>query len=158
MALIERKMKRILYIIAAALMVISCGDKKNGGNTTELTLEQKLYGEWHSTKLAIDADIYISFMENGKFEMYQQIGEGRHRHYSGEWELDGTTLSGIYSSGDDWGSGYQVSFSGDNTMSLKALNGSEEVMKYYRDAIPSEVIEGSIEMKSAVDADCGPVL
>ncbi len=43
-------------------------------------------------------------------------------------------------------------------MSLKALNGSEEVMKYYRDAIPSEVIEGSIEMKSAVDADCGPVL
>ena len=43
-------------------------------------------------------------------------------------------------------------------MSLKALNGSEEIMKYSREAIPSEVIKGSIEVKSTVDADCRPVL
>ena len=148
-------MKRLLYFITAVALLVSCSGK-NGGK--ELTLEEKLCAEWHSTSLAIDADIFLNFIEGGTFEMYQQIGEGRHRHYSGEWELDGTTLSGTYSSGDDWGSGYQVSFSGDNAMSLKALNGSEEVMKYSRKAIPSEVIEGCIEVKSAVDADCRPVL
>ena len=56
--------------MAAALILISCGEK-NGGNKTKMTLEEQLCGEWHSTKLAIDADIYISFTGDGKFEMYQ---------------------------------------------------------------------------------------
>lgn len=157
MALIERKMKRILYIIAAALMVISCGDKKNGGNTTELTLEQKLYGEWHSTKLAIDADIYISFMENGKFEMYQQIGEGAHRVFRGTWNLEDDLLSGKYNDGEEWAAAYRISVE-DKTLTMTSANDAAEVSRFAQMQIPADVKEGSVVVVKSEEPVEGPVL
>ena len=157
MALIERKMKRILYIIAAALMVISCGDKKNGGNTTELTLEQKLYGEWHSTKLAIDADIYISFMENGKFEMYQQIGEGAHRVFRGTWNLEDDLLSGKYNDGEEWTAAYRISVEG-KTLTMTSANDAAEVSRFAQMQIPADVKEGSVVVVKSEEPAEGPVL
>jgi len=146
-------MKKNIYIFIA-LLLIATGCKKD----KPVDHAKLVIGEWHCAPETFEADVYLALDTDGTFDLYQQIGEGRHRHYSGEWDLDGTTLSGTYSNGDNWGSGYQVSFSGDNTMSLKALNGSEEVMKYSREAIPSEVINGSIEVKSTADTDCRPVL
>ncbi len=157
MALIERKMKRILYIIAAALMVISCGDKKNGGNTTELTLEQKLYGEWHSTKLAIDADIYISFMENGRFEMYQQIGEGAHRVFRGTWNLEDDLLSGKYNDGEEWAAAYRISVE-DKTLTMTSANDAAEVSRFAQMQIPADVKEGSVVVVKSEEPAEGPVL
>lgn len=157
MALIERKMKRILYIIAAALMVISCGDKKNGGNTTELTLEQKLYGEWHSTKLAIDADIYISFMENGKFEMYQQIGEGAHRVFRGTWNLEDDLLSGKYNDGEEWAAAYRISVE-DKTLTMTSANDAAEVSRFAQMQIPADVKEGSVVVVKSEEPAERPVL
>lgn len=157
MALIDRKMKRILYIIAAALMVISCGDKKNGGNTTELTLEQKLYGEWHSTKLAIDADIYISFMENGKFEMYQQIGEGAHRVFRGTWNLEDDLLSGKYNDGEEWAAAYRISVE-DKTLTMTSANDAAEVSRFAQMQIPADVKEGSVVVVKSEEPAEGPVL
>lgn len=60
-------MRKLIYMMAALLTLAACGKKPD--NKTELTLEQQLCGEWHSTSLAIDADIYISFAENKTFEM-----------------------------------------------------------------------------------------
>lgn len=157
MALIDRKMKRILYIIAAALMVISCGDKKNGGNTTELTLEQKLYGEWHSTKLAIDADIYISFMENGRFEMYQQIGEGAHRVFRGTWNLEDDLLSGKYNDGEEWAAAYRISVE-DKTLTMTSANDAAEVSRFAQMQIPADVKEGSVVVVKSEEPAEGPVL
>lgn len=157
MALIERKMKRILYIIVAALMVISCGDKKNGGNTTELTLEQKLYGEWHSTKLAIDADIYISFMENGKFEMYQQIGEGAHRVFRGTWNLEDDLLSGKYNDGEEWAAAYRISVE-DKTLTMTSANDAAEVSRFAQMQIPADVKEGSVVVVKSEEPAERPVL
>lgn len=157
MALIERKMKRILYIIAAALMVISCGDKKNGGNTTELTLEQKLYGEWHSTKLAIDADIYISFMENGRFEMYQQIGEGAHRVFRGTWNLEDDLLSGKYNDGEEWAAAYRISVE-DKTLTMTSANDAAEVSRFAQMQIPADVKEGSVIVVKSEEPAERPVL
>lgn len=157
MALIDRKMKRILYIIAAALMVISCGDKKNGGNTTELTLEQKLYGEWHSTKLAIDADIYISFMENGKFEMYQQIGEGAHRVFRGTWNLEDDLLSGKYNDGEEWAAAYRISVE-DKTLTMTSANDAAEVSRFAQMQIPADVKEGSVVVVKSEEPAERPVL
>ncbi|MBQ3613398.1 MAG: lipocalin family protein [Bacteroidales bacterium] len=150
-------MKRILYIIAAALMVISCGDKKNGGNTTELTLEQKLYGEWHSTKLAIDADIYISFMENGKFEMYQQIGEGAHRVFRGTWNLEDDLLSGKYNDGEEWAAAYRISVE-DKTLTMTSANDAAEVSRFAQMQIPADVKEGSVVVVKSEEPAEGPVL
>lgn len=146
-------MKKSIYILIA-LLLVATGCKKD----KPVDYAKLIIGEWHCAPETFEADVYLALDTDGTFDLYQQIGEGRHRHYSGEWEINENVLSGIYSDGQAWGSNYQVSFSGGDAMSLKALNGSEEVMKYSREAIPSEVIEGSIEVKSAVDMDYRPVL
>ncbi len=150
-------MKRILYIIAAALTVISCGEKNKGTGKTELTLEQKLYGEWHSTSLEIEADIYLSFTEDGKFELYQQVGEGAHRLYRGSWNLEETLLTGRYNDGEEWASAYNVTIA-DKTLTLTSANDAAEESVFSKKDIPAEVKEGCVvEVKSADDSEY-PVL
>lgn len=148
-------MKRIIYIIAAAFILMSCGDKNKG--ETELTLEQKMFGEWHSTSLAITADIYLSFTEDGKFELYQKIGDGAHRLYRGTWNLEENLLTGRYNDGEEWAAGYSVEISG-RTLSLTSVNDAAEVSKFDRTEIPEEVKEGCVvEVKAS--GSCGsPVL
>lgn len=143
-------MRKILYMLAAVLTLASCGDRNGGqnGNKTELTLEQKLYGQWHSTSVAIDADIYMSFAEDGTFELYQQIGEGAYRLYRGSWNLEESLLTGKYNDGEDWAAGYEVSIEG-STLSLTSVNDAAEESLYEKSEIPERVKEGCVvEVKS----------
>ena len=134
--------------MTAALLLVACGEK-NGGNKTKLTLEEQLYGEWHSTKLAIDADIYISFTEDGKFEMYQQIGEGAYRLFRGTWNLEEDLLTGKYNDGEDWAAAYTVAISG-KTLTLISENDAAEESQFAKAAIPAEVKDGCVvEVKSS---------
>lgn len=132
-------MKRILYILAAVLMAVSCGEK-NGGKTEELTLEQKLQNQWHSTSLAIDADIYMDFRSDNTFELYQQIGEGAHRLYRGTWNLEGDLLSGRYNDGEEWAAAYLITIEG-NTLTLTSQNDAAETAVYEKEEIPVEIKE-----------------
>lgn len=150
-------MKRILYIIIAALAVVSCGSKNKDTGKEELTLEQKLYGEWHSTKLAIDADIYISFMENGRFELYQQIGEGAHRVFRGTWNLEEDLLTGKYNDGEDWAAAYRISVE-DKTLTMTSANDAAEVSRFTQTQIPAEVKDGSVVVVKSEEKAERPVL
>lgn len=150
-------MKRILYIIIAALAVVSCGSKNKDTGKEELTLEQKLYGEWHSTELTIDADIYISFMENGKFEMYQQIGKGAHRVFRGTWNLEEDLLTGKYNDGEDWAAAYSISI-GNKTLTMTSVNDAAEVSKFTQAQIPAEVKDGSVVVVKSEEPAESPVL
>ena len=150
-------MKRILYIIAAALTVISCGEKNKGTGNTELTLEQKLYGEWHSTSLEIEADIYLSFTEDGKFELYQQVGEGAHRLYRGSWNLEETLLTGRYNDGEEWAAAYRISVEG-KTLTMTSANDAAEVSRFAQMQIPADVKEGSVVVVKSEEPAEGPVL
>lgn len=139
-------MRKFIYIMAALLTLAACGKKPD--NKTELTLEQQLCGEWHSTSLSIKADIYISFAENKTFEMYQQITEGAHRLYRGTWNLEETLLTGKYNDGEDWAAGYEVSIEG-STLSLTSVNDAAEESLYEKSEIPESVMEGCVvEVKS----------
>lgn len=151
-------MRKILYMLAAVLTLASCGDRNGGqnGNKTELTLEQKLCGEWHSTTLAIEADIYISFAENKTFEMYQQITAGAHRLYRGTWNLEGTLLTGKYNDGEDWAAAYEIAIEGE-TLTLTSVNDAAEKSVYKKAEIPEDIKTGSaVVVKSA--AEHAPVL
>ena len=134
-------MKKILYIISALMLMVSCGEK--GGKQPELTLEQKLCTEWHSTTLSLDADIYLSFEENNTFELYQKIVEGAYRLYRGTWNLEEDILTGKYNDGEDWGSAYQVTLNGDS-MTLTSKDESALETVYKRTAIPESIKTGSI--------------
>ena len=138
-------MKKILFILAALMVISATGCKKD---EKLIDCKATLPGEWHCTPEGIDADIYAAFDESGSFDLYQRLGEGRYRHYTGTWKCEGNTLSGIYSDGSAWGSSYTVTFTDLDNMTLTALNGSEEVMAYAREPVPSEVKEDCIEAKS----------
>lgn len=133
-------MKKYIYMIAALLTLAACGKKPD--NKTDLTLEQQLCGEWHSTSLSIEADIYISFAEDKTFEMYQQITEGAHRLYRGTWNLEETLLTGKYNDGEDWAAAYDIAIEGD-VLTLTSANDAAEKSVYKKTAIPEDIKTGS---------------
>lgn len=134
-------MKKILYILSALILMVSCGEK--GGKQPELTLEQKLCTEWHSTTLSLGgADIYLSFEENNTFELYQKIVEGAYRLYRGTWNLEEDLLTGKYNDGEDWAAAYQISIDG-KTLTMTSQNDASEVSVYEKKEIPATVKESS---------------
>ena len=131
-------MKRILYIFCALLLIASCGEK-NGGKT-ELTLEQKLCAEWHSTFLPVAGDIYISFASDKTFELYQQIGEGAHRLYRGTWNLEENLLTGKYNDGEEWAAAYNITIN-DKELTMTSVNDAAEESVFAMEEIPEEVVQ-----------------
>lgn len=136
----HKNMKKILFFISTLIIMVSCGDK--GGKQPELTLEDKLCTDWHSTSLSLEADIYISFADNNTFELYQKIVEGAYRLYRGTWNLEEDILTGKYNDGEDWAAAYQISIDGE-TLTMTSKNDAAEVSVYKKTVIPSSVKETS---------------
>ena len=136
----HKNMKKILFFISALIIMVSCGDK--GGKQPELTLEDKLCTDWHSTSLSLEADIYISFADNNTFELYQKIVEGAYRLYRGTWNLEEDILTGKYNDGEDWAAAYKISIDGE-TLTMTSKNDAAEVSVYKKTVIPSSVKETS---------------
>lgn len=148
-------MKKILYIAALLLSVLSCKEPVDpqpgpepGPNppVTEKTLAEKIAGEWHCVVSDMDADIYLSLASDNKFELYQKVGEGAYRLYRGTWSLDEKTavLTGKYNDGEAWGSGYGVVLSEDeNTLTLDPSADGED-QTYRKESIPADVKENCV--------------
>lgn len=141
---------KILGIAIAFLALAAC--KKDESAAVDVS------GQWHlvsSDRIDIEAsgiDVYISFTASGRFELYQKIGDGRYRYFSGTYTMDGSRLAGTYSDATAWGSTYTVSVS-DGTLVMTAENSSAEVCTYASEQIPQDVISDSILFRSS---DSGP--
>lgn len=145
-------MKKILYILAAALCLLTSCEK-------QIKFPEKLYGDWfcQSTSLAgTEVSVYVSF--NGdSFMLYQKIGEGAYRIYNGTYTLTtGTTadgisgyiLSGEYYDGTPWGADYLVESSSNDVMTLTA-GGVTETYTRVTGGIPEEVKSSAVTVRSA---------
>ncbi len=143
-------MKRLLYtiLVAMALVGTGCGEDK-----PVESIMPKIFGEWHCTAEEFSAEAYVAFNEDGTFELYQQVGEGRYRFYDGTWYTNGMTLIGAYSDNSPWGSQYGVAIPNPDTMVLTALNGSNEVMTYVRTVIPESIKENSTTLRSLLHGE-----
>lgn len=129
-------MKKALYIILAAIcMLTSC--KK------EMTLAEKIVGDWHCQATSVDAEIYVTFTAEGTFALYQKIGEGAFRLYNGTYTLAGTVLSGKYNDGSAWGASYEVTSSDSDTLTLTA-EGVVETYGRVTGGIPEEVLASCV--------------
>ena len=140
---------RILLIISAAFLAASCGSKEEGPNVSE-----NIVAEWHLTSvsgMSTVPQVYINFAQDLSFQLYQKIGDGRYRRYDGTYTVASTLLSGKYADGQAWGSNYTVSFEGD-VLVLTADNGSAEVCKYEKKALPeTDKAEAILVTKSEED-------
>lgn len=143
-------MKRTLYILALAMVLsVFAGCKK----TPKPDPVPECVGEWQLAQVEVKSvsfagetvDVYVAFLENRaedgsvvrSFELYQMVGQGRFRKYTGTWKLEGNILSGTYSSKKAWGSTYVISVD-DSTLKLTSVV-SGEVDTYRKTSIPENV-------------------
>ena len=137
-------MKKLLYITFLALLTVAgCKPEEK-----PLTLEQKLCNEWRGSELTVDAAVYVSFLADGTFELYQKMEEGFELR-RGTWTLTGDVLSGKYNDNEDWASDYTVSVEG-NKLTMISRNEGAETSIYVPCTIPSVIKETcTVVVKSA---------
>lgn len=107
------KIFRIISCVVVAVLSLA-GCKEEPG------VENKgidIVGQWELMDVDVKSivvgdqtvEIFIDFKADNTFALWQKIGEGRHREYTGTWTLTEQTLTGKYSDGKSWGSEYCVS-------------------------------------------------
>jgi hypothetical protein len=129
-------MKKLIYILTAVMLLASCD--KSGGSKTPAEL---LCNQWHSVSLTVSGDIYLDFTDDGKFEMYQKIGEGAYRLYRGTWNVEEDLLTGRYNDGEEWATAYRIAIEG-SSLTMTSLDDAAEVSRFSSCTIPEEVKKG----------------
>ncbi len=134
-------MKRLYYILVALVLALSCLSCRK-----EDSLNTIVDGEWYGTlsfNSNIVAQVYLDFSK-GDFTIYQVSGEQtRYYKYSGTYTVTDNIFSGRYSDGNPLGSDYKVLVDS-QSLTLIALNGSEEEMIYMKAEIPQEVKDSAV--------------
>ena len=104
----KKFISNLIFATFVALGLASC-------TKTDKNLE-RLSGEWHwqGIEADVELDVYVVFQTDNTFELFQKIGEGAFRHYSGTFTFDGKTLTGVYSDKTPWRYSYEVLLDGDN--------------------------------------------
>ena len=132
-------MKKLLYITLFALVaLVGCSKAKP---EKSLTLEQKLCNEWRGSEISVDAAVYVSFLADGTFELYQKMGN-EFELRRGTWTLTKDLLSGKYNDNEAWAADYKVSVDG-NKLTMTSQNEGAEISVYVQCTIPSAIKEGS---------------
>lgn len=153
-------MKKIIYILTAAICLLTSCEK-------ELTLAEKLVGDWHCTATSTEAEIYVTFTAEKTFTLYQQIGEGAFRVYNGTYTLDTSAaqegvasqaiLTGAYNDGTPWGTAYEVDCQSNDILKLTA-EGISETYNRVSGGIPDEVRASSVTVVKSAGPDAVPFL
>ena len=139
-------MKKLIFIFAsiALFLTVSCQEK--------LGKAFPFSGDWHYTaeENGVVEDVWVSFNEDGTFEMFQMIGDGPYWYSTGEFEYDSKTeiLKGIYSDRYPWKYEYSISVSG-GTLVMTAVGLENYSVTYTKGTIPAEVREKSLPLTKA---------
>ena len=139
-----KKLAMMVAVAVAAAFAVACGSKEDKAAGVE--------GEWElmdvefATKSAVVGSetvfVYINFDAKGTFVMYQKLGEGRFRKFSGTWSYSNGLLNGTYSDGKNWGCPYKVSRDGD-TLVMVSSPDRKDTYTYRECTIPEEVKKNS---------------
>ncbi|MGM9768636.1 MAG: hypothetical protein ACI3Z0_09275 [Candidatus Cryptobacteroides sp.] len=136
-------MAMFIAMAMTLLDIASCSkDKPGKGGTDNLAGDWQLVDVDFGTKSAVIGEqtvtVYLRLMDDGKFELWQQLGQGRYQKFSGSWSCRKGILRGKYSDGNDWGSEYEVSIEGD-FLTMTALPDRVDVYSYSRCTIPDSL-------------------
>lgn len=133
--------KRFICALAVLFTFVACNKPDN-----EVKLD--ITGDWQISRIDVKStalggvtiDVYLRFEADQSFQIYQMLGSGRYRVYSGTWKLEDNVLTGKYNDGKAWGASYIVSREGD-TLTLTSQTSSPETDTYKRTSIPKTVID-----------------
>ena len=96
--------KYIYFLFAAALLILSAGCSKDDDGPA--VIDSGIVGEWRQTKwnneAQADFDIYIEFLSDGTFNIYQKVETSAYMRYSGNFtpSAGGTTTTTKAYNGD----------------------------------------------------------
>ena len=104
----KKFISNLIFATFVALGLASC-------TKTDKNLE-KISGEWYwqGTEANVSLEVYLAFKTDNTFDLFQKIGDGAFRHYTGTYTYDGVNLSGVYSYKTPWKYAYQAQVNGDN--------------------------------------------
>ena len=131
-------MKRILYITIIALAAF-VGCKKDNPAPT---LSQMLQTQWRANNTSTEGAIYINFLSDKTFELYQNLDSERFELRRGKWTLDGDILSGEYNDGQQWNASYKITIvESTSTLTMVSQNEGGETNIYTECVIPDGIKE-----------------
>lgn len=123
---------KILFAAASILALASCVK-------SEEALVKKLAGDWYYETVESDVpvQVYVSFANDMTFQLFQKVGDGAFRRYTGTYTFDGTVLDGVYSDKSTWKEAKNVTIDGDILTAVGVKTG--ETITYVRKLVPATV-------------------
>ena len=133
-------MKKYIYLLAVAIIAL-VGCEKEGNKDAEHTCVVCV--QWRAEELSAEVGIYIDFLCNGTFELYQKMDNGAFELRRGKWNLDAGVLTGTYNDGEAWATSYKATVSGE-ALTLIAQSEGSETNRYKKCEIPAGVTENCV--------------
>ena len=125
-----KKLAMTVAVAVAAALAVACSSKEDKAAGVE--------GEWE----LVDVEFATKSAVVGTFAMYQKLGEGRFRNFSGTRSCSNGILNGTYSDGKNWGCPYKVSRDGDTLVMVSSPDG-KDTYTYRKCTIPDEIKKNS---------------
>lgn len=155
----ESRIITFILLCISACGLYGCGEKDGpedpSGGAGPVT------GHWHLESWGVltpqQADVYVSFGEDGTFDLYQRVYSPYYVHYDGTYVQDGDQVSGTYSDGTPWNATYSASLSADlSVLTLTSATDASDVSVYGSvESIPGDIISGTADLKSGTSGDDG---
>lgn len=121
-----------MLAVAAVLAFASCVKSED-------SIIKEIAGDWYYETVEADTpvQVYVSFAKDMTFELYQKVGDGAFRKYTGTYTFDGTLLDGVYSDKAPWKEAKSVTIDGDSLTVVGVKTG--ETITYVRKLVPATV-------------------
>lgn len=129
-------MKKFFVVFAMSLLAFVGCNRESGSQAPEA-----LNGQWHLVSWnggEPEFDVYMK-LNNGNFDLYQQVWSLDYKHYYGVYTVNGGVIHGQYVDGADWSCGYRFSVEG-KTLTLYSQQDQSIVSVYKSCKIPQQVI------------------
>lgn len=126
-------------MLIISLVMVGCKEEKP--KVLDITGQWELADIVDTKSVQIGSEtveIYIDFKADNTFELWQKLGEGRHRKHEGTWTLTESVLTGKYSDGKAWGASYEVSIE-DGTLVMSEQKAGMQTYIYHSCTIPSSL-------------------
>ncbi len=141
--------RTVVFVRISIPSEVKSGATAGDDRTMPAPTSKRVVGEWHLSEWSgiapgdFDFDAYIALNEDRSFSIYQKVEQLKYQLYTGTYSVTNTILSGVYTSGSNWGSSYTASLDADNrTLTLVSSTGVTETSVYVRESIPSNVRSG----------------
>ena len=123
---------KILLVAAAGLVLASCAK-------SEEAAVKKIAGDWYYETVESDVpvQVYVSFAKDMTFQLFQKVGDGAFRRFTGTFTFDGTILNGVYSDKTAWKEAKSVAVVGD-VLFMEGVTTGESIA-YVRKLVPATV-------------------